>query len=106
MLETIDFDLYFPTSIRFLERFCVVGECSTEIYYLSLFFLELSSVEVKMNKWNPSMLACASIYISKKIKECNFPWTAFMTQQTSYSENQIRECARDICFILNNIDNK
>ena len=29
-----------------------------------------------------------------------------MISQTGHSENEIRECARDICFILNNVENK
>tara|TARA_B110000285_G_C14845931_1_gene477581 strand:+ start:354 stop:773 length:420 start_codon:yes stop_codon:yes gene_type:complete len=106
VLETIDFDLHFPTSLRFVERYCAIGECSKEIYYLARFLLELAMVEVKMNKWNASMLAAASIYISKKIKESSLPWSPFMISQTGHSENEIRECARDICFILNNVENK
>ena len=106
VLETLDFNLHFPTSLRFLERYCAIGECSAEIYYLSRFMLELCMVEVKMNKWNPSMLASASIYISKKIKECSIPLSPFMISQTGHTEDQIRHCARDICFILNNVDNK
>ena len=78
ILKTIDFDMTFPTSLRFLERYSIIGECNYEVYYLSNYMLELSIIEVKMNKWNPSLLASSCIYISKKIKEISQPWSAFM----------------------------
>ena len=48
--------------------------------------LELCLVDINMNKWCPSLLACSSIFVGKKILELKKPWSNFMTQQTTYSE--------------------
>jgi hypothetical protein len=97
----IDFDLTFPTALRFLERYSIIAECNAEVFYLSNYMLELSIIEVKMNKWDPSVLASSCIYISKKIKEIPKPWSALMTQQTKCTESQLQECAKDIIAVLN-----
>ena len=86
-MKVIDFDLTFPTALRFLERYSIIAECNAEVFYLSNYMLELSIVEVKMNKWDPSVLASSCIYISKKIKEIPKPWSSMMTQQTKCTES-------------------
>jgi hypothetical protein len=91
----------FPTAFRFLERYSIIAESNTEVFYLSNYMLELSIIEVKMNKWNPSVLASSCIYISKKIKCIQKPWSCFMTQQTKCTVAQLQECAKDIITILN-----
>ena len=83
----IDFDLTFPTALRFLERYSIIAECNAEVFHLSNYMLELSIIEVKMNKWDPSVLASSCIYISKKIKEIAKPWSSLMTQQTKCTES-------------------
>jgi hypothetical protein len=66
-LETLGFDMTFPTPLRFLERYAIISECDVRLLALAKYMLELSLVEVRMNKWNASLLACASIFVSKKI---------------------------------------
>jgi hypothetical protein len=67
ILHTLNFELTFPTSHRFMERYAIISECDARLVALSSYMLELSLVEVRMNKWNQSLLACAAIFVSKKI---------------------------------------
>lgn len=47
---------------------------------LAQYTLELSLVEVAMNRWRPDLLAGAAVFVGKKIlKEAN-PWSALLTQ--------------------------
>lgn len=103
ILETLGFDLTFTTSLRFLERYIILAECDSRIMAMSKYILELSLVEVRLNKWNQSLIASAAIFVSKKIMvvQEGRPWTAFMSQQTQLTEKDVRECAKDLCFILN-----
>ena len=48
--------------------------------FLSLYNLELSLVEVTMNRYRPDILACASIYVAKKIIQEKHPWSTLMTK--------------------------
>ena len=69
--------------------------------FLSLYNLELSLVEVTMNRYRPDLLACASIYVAKKIIQEKQPWSPLMSQQTGFRESEVRNCAREMCLILN-----
>lgn len=82
VLKTLDFTLTFSTSLRFLERYAMISECDGRLVALAKYMLELSLVEVKMNKWNQSLLASASIFVSKKILEQGRPWSSFLSEQT------------------------
>ena len=74
ILMTLDFDIYFPTSLRFLERYCVLAKCSIEIYNLSRFMLEICMISVEMNKFNPSITAGSAIYTSLKFNQLYNLW--------------------------------
>ena len=59
-----------------------------------------------MNRWRPDLLACAAIYVGKKIiKEPN-SWSPLLAQQTGYRDSDIRSCARELCIMLNTAHTK
>jgi hypothetical protein len=80
ILQSLDFELTYPSAIRFLERYGHLSDCDAKLLSLARYMLELSLVEVSMNKWNPSLLVCSAIFVSKKILERRMPWSRFMTQ--------------------------
>lgn len=106
MLLNLDYNLTFPTPLRFLERYSRLAECDQELFFLSSYMMELSLVEVNMNQWSPSLLACAAIYVAKKIKEIPRPWNSFMAQQTLQNEKDVHKCAKELCYIINNAHTK
>ena len=106
ILHTLDFSITIPSTYRFLERFIKISESDDLIFNLSRYLIELTIIENKMLKWKPSLIACSSIYISKKMLKRATPWADFMTDQTSYEEKQVRECSRDLCILLNSAQSK
>lgn len=102
MLTSLDYNLTFPTPLRFLERYSALAGLDDESFCLSNYMLELSLVEINMNKWSPDLLASASIYVAKKIKEIPNPWSSFMKAQTHLTEKEVHECAKELCYIINN----
>ena len=51
------------------------------------------------------MLASASLFLSMKIlKKENPPWTETLKTATEFSEQQIRQCAKDLCVLLKNME--
>lgn len=101
ILSTLNFNMTWPTPMRFLERYAKLAECDEKLFTLSKYMLELSLVEVAMNKWPPSLLACSAIYMSKKILQRPQPWSSFLTIQTQKSEAEVHICAKDLFMILN-----
>jgi cyclin B len=106
ILLSLNFDLTFPTTLRFLERYSHITDCDFKLISLARYMLELCLVEISMNKWNPSLLVCSAIFVSKKILERRNPWTRFMFQQTGHQEKDVRRCAKELCFIINNAHTK
>ena len=73
---------------------------------LAEYCLELSLVEVAMNKWRPDLIACAAIYVGKRILKDPSPWSTLLIEQTGYNDSDIRNCARELCIILNTAHQK
>lgn len=106
ILLNLDYNLTFPTALRFLERYSKLAECDEELFHLSSYMMELSLIEVNMNNWSPSLLACAAIYVAKKIKEIPRPWSNFMSAQTHQNEKDVHKCAKELCYIITNAHQK
>lgn len=81
ILQSLGFELTFPTTLRFLERYSQISECDPKLVALSKYMLELSLVEVRMNRWNQSLLACAAIFVAKKIQYHGVkPWSTYLSE--------------------------
>lgn len=100
ILTKLDFDVFVPSSLSFLERFGKLAGLNQKCFSLSFYFLELSMIEHSMSSYKPSHLASSAIFISKKITQQPNPWSPLMVEQTGYSENDLTKCAKDITAIL------
>lgn len=103
LLSVLGFDVAFPTSYTFLERFIQLGNISrdTEAQLFSKYLCELTLLETKMLKWQPSLIANAAVFLAKKILRRPEPWCLAFKECSGYSERQVRDCAREICISLN-----
>lgn len=108
ILTALNFDLTFPTSFTFLERFVQLANLDKdhEAELFSMYLCELTLVDLKMLKYKPSLLAMASVFLAKKILKRPSPWCQTLQEHSSYKERQVRECAREICILLNNVPKK
>ena len=59
-----------------------------------------------MQKWAPSLVASSAIYVARKIMKRPNAWSQLMTEQTTFDERMVRDCAKDLCFILNQAPQK
>jgi cyclin B len=67
ILSSLSFELSFPTSFRFLERYMrILGE-DPSVMMMSLFFMELSLVDVRMIEYPNSIIAAAALCQSYKM---------------------------------------
>jgi hypothetical protein len=106
ILTTLNFNITTPSSFRFLERiFKLCQHADERVFNLSRYLNELSLVEYRMLKHHPSMLASAALFLSMKIlKKEHSQWTDKLRVATQFSEQQIRQCAKDLCILLQNIE--
>ena len=74
ILSVLGFEITFPTAYRLLERYHALSEGNRECFFLACYVSELCLIDVKMNKWPPSRIASASLYLAKKMLKHADPW--------------------------------
>lgn len=102
ILSVLKFEITIPSSLRYLE----IYNCYLLVDNISLMFcrylLELFLLEYKMNKYNANLQACSSLYITFKITKKNE--IDKLIKICEFNEDQLRECSKDICCILDNVE--
>jgi len=101
ILKCLNYEITFPTNYRFIERYNNLMQGSQEVFLLACYLSELSLIEIRMNKWTPSRVACSALYLSRKMLRKPQPWSRDMQSMTLLTERQVRDSAREICFLLN-----
>lgn len=67
ILQVLEFNFTFPTSLSFLETF--IQEIQTKdlpTQYFTTFLLEMSLIELNMQRFSPSVLALAALYVAMR----------------------------------------
>jgi len=102
MLLTLEYNITVPSSFRYMEVFNRYLKLEENAIMFCRYLLELFLIEYKMIKYNPSLLAASTMYITLKItKKVE---AEKVTQLTGYSDETLKECAKDICGILDNVE--
>jgi len=102
ILSALDFTVCTPLSIHFLERYQQISDCTEAHSALSEYLLELTLTEAKMAKYSPSHLAAAALLLSNKLLQKQPSWPTSTANQTNMTESTIRECAKEVCDLLEN----
>ena len=105
ILNLLNFKLKFTSALNFLKRFSILAKLDNKNFFLANYFIELYLLEYKMINYKPSLIACAAIYLVNKMRKKDIPFCNVLSKNSHYCENDLKCCARDICFILKNIDN-
>ncbi len=102
MLNCLEFNITTPSSLRFLEFYSNYLNLDDQSFMFCKYLIELFLVDLKANKYNPSLLSASAIYITLKITKKN----EFLqiVKISEYHEDKLRECAKDICLILDSTD--
>eukprot|EP01111_Echinosteliopsis_oligospora_P011435 TRINITY_DN3779_c0_g1_i1.p1 TRINITY_DN3779_c0_g1~~TRINITY_DN3779_c0_g1_i1.p1 ORF type:complete len:463 (+),score=167.02 TRINITY_DN3779_c0_g1_i1:180-1568(+) len=99
ILSTLDFNLSTPTPLHFLRRFSKAARSDTRTHTLSKYLIELTLPEYRTLQYVPSMIAAASVYIARCMTEKS-PWNATLTKYTTYTEQQMSSCIRELNDIV------
>ena len=94
MLNSLKFDITFPTHWSFLEIYKKKLELDNKIFYLSWFLMELCLIDYKILKFKMSEISASALFIAMnqfgKYDKDDFE------KVTGYEENNIRECINEI----------
>jgi cyclin B len=100
ILKVLQFTITVPTPWRLLERFTRLAEATECTGALSKYLLELPLVEYHMLKYRPSLQSAAAIFLAHKILKVEPAWSARLEALTTYSELQLRPCAKDMLILF------
>jgi len=100
MLTALDFKVCLATPMHFLERYQIVNGCTDAHRDLTNYLLELTLVDYKMVKYNPSHLAAAAVLLSNKLLRRTPSWSGAAVRHTQMTEQTLKECAKEMCGIL------
>ena len=120
ILHILNFNILFPSSLTFYEILCNRFNLykDKKKFNFGQFLLESFSLDENSLKYSPSSIACAVGYIVMKYfkmenyKECYNPklfnikpYDKFenYSKNNNYSNFIIKECAKDICFFMNEL---
>ena len=102
VLDTLNYDVTLPSSLRFLEIYQVYLNLDETSFMFSRYLLELLLIDYKMIKYNPSLVAATAAYISVKISKRMD--ARRINEVTGYGEEQIKDCLKDSVMILDNVE--
>jgi cyclin B len=97
ILHAVNFNVTFPTSLKFLEIFKNKLNLDEKNYHRCLYFIEVSLLDYKSSYFNPSLIASNSLYFNymfmnnNNIVELNYDEKNIF-DITGYGKNDIVQC--------------
>lgn len=101
MLSTLGFQIAVPTAAHFMERLQKLNKCSNVEREMAEYLLELSMIDIKMLRYEPSCLVSAALLMSNEIYGRRPAWPQHMAQHSRRSEETLRGCADELHELMN-----
>ena len=111
VLSKLNFAFLYPSPIKFFEYLSFNFNFEKKQHMMGKYLMESFLLDVKNTKYKPSIISCACAYIVMKFfKMKHYQETYnkkfFVLDETKekFSEHNIKECAKDICLLVDNIN--
>ncbi|XP_042059209.1 G2/mitotic-specific cyclin-2-like [Salvia splendens] len=105
IVNTLQFNMSLPTPYVFMRRFLKAAQSDRKLELVSFYILELSLVQYEMLRFPPSLLASAAIFTAQcTLTQCE-TWSRTCGKHTSYSKDELMECARLMVTLHQNAGN-
>ena len=110
ILQTLDFNLTFPSILRFMERYARIAQVNESALTLAQYFCDTCLLDCTLMKERLSTkLAAVCIYaalcLSKGLTNPNqVIWNATLTKNTGFKEDEVRGMALDLIKFVRNVE--
>ena len=111
VLDKLNFAFLYPSPIKFFEYLSLHFNFSKKHHMMGKYLMESFLLDVKNCKYKPSIVSCACTYIVMKFFKMqnyhdsyNKKFYVLDPKVEKYSEHNIKECAKDICLYVDNIN--
>ena len=110
ILSFLNFNLLYPSTIKFYEYLSLYFNFDKKMFFLGKYFMESFLLDIKVNKYKPATISCASCYVVMKFFKKNNYKDSYMKKfflvdndKENNIEYNVKECAKDICLLVDSI---
>ena len=110
ILKVLNFELLYPSPIKFYEYLSVYFGFDKKMHLMGKYLMESFLVDIKYTKYKPSIISSACCYIVMKFFKMKNYQESYdkkyysLNKEDNLSEHNIKDCAKDICFFVDNIN--
>jgi hypothetical protein len=112
VLKELSFNLLYPSQIKFFEYLSIHFGFDKKKHMMGKYLMESFLIDIKCTKYKPSIISSACCYIVMKFfKMENYQesydkkfYSLIINDDSKYTEHEIKECAKDICLFVDNIN--
>ena len=112
VLKELNFNLLYPSQIKFFEYLSIHFGFDKKKHMMGKYLMESFLIDIKCTKYKPSVISSACCYIVMKFfKMKNYQesydkkfYSLIVNDDSKYTEHDIKECAKDICLFVDNIN--
>ena len=111
VLSKLNFGFLYPSPIKFFEYLSFHFNFTKKHHMMGKYLMESFLLDVKNAKYKPSIISCACAYIVMKFfkmpnyhESYNKKFYNLEENAGKYTESNIKECAKDICLFVDNIN--
>ena len=111
VLSKLNFAFLYPSPIKFFEYLSFHFNFTKKHHMMGKYLMESFLLDVKNAKYKPSIISCACAYIVMKFfkmqnyhESYNKKFYNLEESMAKYTESNIKECAKDICLFVDNIN--
>jgi len=111
VLSKLNFSFLYPSPIKFFEYLSLHFNFEKKHHLMGKYLMETFLLDIKNTKYKPSIISCACAYIVMKFFKFQNYYESYHKKfytldenKDKYSESNIKECAKDICLFVDNIN--
>ena len=106
ILTCLNFEVLTVSPLLFMERLAFLSyDGNNKILSLGKYLIELTLLDLCFYKYTPLQKACGALYLARRINNCKEPWDDLLQKQSGVELKCLKRCAKEICFVLNNVNN-
>eukprot|EP01090_Pellita_catalonica_P000124 TRINITY_DN10090_c0_g1_i1.p1 TRINITY_DN10090_c0_g1~~TRINITY_DN10090_c0_g1_i1.p1 ORF type:complete len:375 (+),score=52.12 TRINITY_DN10090_c0_g1_i1:204-1328(+) len=107
ILSQLEWNISYPNPLHFLRRFSKAARSDLYDHTLSKYISEVSMCSYKLLQFKPSIIAAASVYLSRKMMKYDPCWDTTLVHYTKVTEEDLITCARTLNTIISSpVDNR
>jgi len=101
ILISLDFRLTHTSALKFLDRYVLIAGLDPKAQMFAKYLIETTLLESSMLKYKNSLLAAGAVFLVNKIFK-KHGWTNILQHHTEFSEADVKPCAKDLYFTMQN----